>query len=364
MSSWRKTDRAPAVRSGRTQPVAVVSAQTQRTPALPVQTQRVAAVPDVYADAWPRLREAIAGSTPLPSLEHPWPRLIYGFAQPLLGLRVMLGNRSLLGDALAPVIVVALVCLVVGYREGVQDGVWAGVLRFFVTFAALAPVPSVLFARQYARIAARGRNMMGLGPRVPYFKQISQSFGESIAMVVILGIGVLPFTFVLGLVPLWGSVAAAMIGAMWTVHWMVIEAYDNGRTLAPDQDKAAWDHDEADASAETRPWFVRYTELPTLGRTLHKALGIPRAFGHAVARLARDWRPEIALFERYPWLSLGFGFGTIVLLSIPGLNLLFRPAVVIAAAHLRGQVERAESARSNLCIESLPPGADSHAERA
>jgi uncharacterized protein involved in cysteine biosynthesis len=45
------------------------------------------------------------------------------------------------------------------------------------------------------------------------------------------------------------------------------------------------------------------------------------------------------MVERDRALSLGFGVGVVVLLAIPGINLLFRPALVIAAAHLRGQLE-------------------------
>ena len=50
-------------------------------------------------------------------------------------------------------------------------------------------------------------------------------------------------------------------------------------------------------------------------------------------------RRELRLVDAAPHLALGFGAGTVVLLAVPGHNLLFRPARVIAAAHVRARLE-------------------------
>src|SRR5689334_20618046 len=40
-------------------------------------------------------------------------RFLYGFAQPFVGVRVMLRDRTILGEALAPAVLLALVCIAI-----------------------------------------------------------------------------------------------------------------------------------------------------------------------------------------------------------------------------------------------------------
>jgi uncharacterized protein involved in cysteine biosynthesis len=56
-------------------------------------------------------------------------------------------------------------------------------------------------------------------------------------------------------------------------------------------------------------------------------------------RLARPWREEIAMVEQHPSLMIGFALATAALLATPVLNLLFRPIVLIGAAHVLGRIE-------------------------
>ena len=265
-----------------------------------------------------------------------WGRFSYGMAQPLLGARLMLRDRSLLGAALAPVIGVALVCLLSALRKA-DDGALAVVIAFVVTFGALIPVPPVLFARFYARIAAKARNDLGLGPCTPYLKPISQSFGESIAQIVIIAIGVVPLTLAVSLAPLWGAVLAFAVQAVWTLHWIVVEGLDSARTLEPGQTVESVSAEER--AQRSTPWFMRVHDSP-MPSWLRLVLLPLRVTSEIVMGLSREWSPEMKIVERNPWLSSGFGVGTVILLSIPGVNLFFRPAMAIAGMHLRTRIDR------------------------
>jgi uncharacterized protein involved in cysteine biosynthesis len=66
-----------------------------------------------------------------------------------------------------------------------------------------------------------------------------------------------------------------------------------------------------------------------------------RMLNEITETLVRDWSPELRIVERERSLATGFALGVLVVLAIPGLNLLFRPALVVAAANLRAQLERA-----------------------
>jgi hypothetical protein len=263
-------------------------------------------------------------------------RFLYGVAQPIFGARLMLRDRGLLGAALAPVVAIALLCSLVALRK-LDQGLLAVCITFGVTFAALVPVPPVLFARYYARIAAKARNELGLGPCTPYLKPISQSFGESIAQMVIIAIGVAPVAVAISFAPLWGAIAAFAVHAVWTLHWVVVEGLDSARTLEPGETVDSVSAQER--SQRFTPWFMRFHEAPMPGWVRWLLLPL-RITGEIVMGLSREWSPEMRIVERNPYLTSGFGVGTVVLLSIPGLNLFFRPALAISGAHLRTRIER------------------------
>jgi hypothetical protein len=315
-----------------------------------MQTQPYPAVGAVATDpSGTTIKDAIAyvrvhfrqPSAP-PAIVHGRARFLWGLAQPLLGMRVMLRDRTLLGDALFPVITVAAFCMLGAFAAAERaegDGLsstWTGVVAFFAAFIALAPLPPFLFSRHYARMAARARGMLELGPREPWLEPVSMSLWKTIAQAIIIAIGVAPITILLGLLVI-GAPLALMVQGVWTLHWMVVEGLDNGRTLAPGETVAEITRTE-DALRHD-PWYHRWFDLVT-HKTVAKLLGPLRMFAEVVRALGRPWSHEIRLVEHERALCSGFGLGVVTLLAIPGLNLFFRPALVIGAAHMRGRLER------------------------
>ncbi|HEX9102861.1 MAG TPA: hypothetical protein VF997_11690, partial [Polyangia bacterium] len=139
---------------------------------------------------------------------------------------------------------------------------------------------------------------------------------------------------------------------VWALHWIVVDAFDAARVLQPGQTLADLD---ALADKERQPWFVRLLaqgeSVPVVGRVLVK-------FARWCDKLARPWREEIALVEEQPSLMIGFALSTAALVATPVLNLLFRPIVLIGAAHVLGRLEgRHETAA--LAAPSSPAAASS-----
>jgi hypothetical protein len=331
-----RTDRYGSVRGG-TAPHATVSSRSPFDP----------------REVWRRLRWYTHPGVPLPPTSVPWARFHYGLAQPLLGMRVILGDRRMLGDALAPVLLVIIVCMFVAAglldELDAEDGdalafisrafPWwiALMVMFFVTFASVAPVPPMLFARQYARLAARARTRLGYDEHQPYLKRLRQSITETVVQTLVIAVGIAPFTIVVALVPVFGAVCAFGLQLLWTTHWMVIEALDSGRTLAPGDDvDAAVAREKA---IRTTPWFVR-TVASVQGTPWRQLLTPMRMLNEITETLVRDWSPELRIVERHRGLASGFAVGVLIVLAIPGINLLFRPALVVAATNLRAQLER------------------------
>jgi hypothetical protein len=259
--------------------------------------------------------------------------LRYGLAQPFLGLRILFGSRDLLGIALAPALGVLLVAGLVAYGTANQHGALRGVGAFLLTVAALAPLPSLLFGRVYAHMAVKARLHLGLAPATPYLRGPIKLAGEWLGQVVVLALGVLPYVGLARLIPVVGPLVALTLQAAWAGHWIVVEGYDNARTL-PDGSTV----DELEARARTQPghpWFDRWHHRVHGPRWLVVVLAPLRMLSEIVTTLARPWRLEVDLAEREPWISLGFGLGAGLMLVVPGLNLLLRPAVVVAGVHLR-----------------------------
>src|SRR5204863_9022435 len=91
-------------------------------------------------------------------------RVLYGLMQPLLGARMLFTDRVLLEGALVPAALLALFCACVALLDPPSCSVGGIVRRFYHVFAVLAPLPSFLLARHYARLAAKARNQFGFGP--------------------------------------------------------------------------------------------------------------------------------------------------------------------------------------------------------
>jgi hypothetical protein len=163
-----------------------------------------------------------------------------------------------------------------------------------------------------------------------------------------------------------GSLVALVLQAAWAGHWIVVEGYDNARTLPPGRTVAEL---EAHARAQPGyPWFHRWHTVVANGpRWLRLLLAPVHMLSEIIHTLARPWRIEVDLAEREPWISFGFGLGAAAMLAVPGLNLLLRPAVVVAGVHLRHHLlpdEPAQPTQASLPerpttqrYSALPPGA-------
>src|SRR5882724_6934365 len=103
-------------------------------------------------------------------------RVVYGLTQPLLGIRMLATNRRLLEAALIPVAVLAAFCAVVallGHRGNFLH-------RFYTTFAVLAPLPSIVFAAHYARLAAAARDAFGFPHAEPCIEPLRRNLGRAV----------------------------------------------------------------------------------------------------------------------------------------------------------------------------------------
>lgn len=278
-------------------------------------------------------------------------RAIYGLMQPLLGARMLFSDRELLEAAIVPAALLAGFCACIAFLDPVSWSVRGVVHRFYQTFAVLAPLPSVLLARHYARLAAVARDKFGFGPVRPCIEPLGRSLSRMIKQAILVAFGVVPLTFALHFVPLVGPVVIKVVLAVWALHWIVVDAFDSARVLQPGQTLAELD---ALADQARRPWFVRLLgegePLPVVGRVLVR-------FARWCDKLARPWREEIALVEEHPSLMIGFALATAALVATPVLNLLFRPIVLIGAAHVLGRVEahQASAALATATPSTTPP---------
>lgn len=264
-------------------------------------------------------------------------RFVYGLVQPLLGARVLLSNRALVRAALVPVALVAAVCAAVALVHAASGSPRGVVIDFYTTFALLAPLPSVLLAHRYARLAVLARHELGFSPAEPCLEPLRRMLGRAIKQMILIALAIAPAVALLGLVPLAGAALVKVAAAGWALHWIVVDAFDSARFLRPGQTLA-----ELDAHAERirAPWYVRALRRAAARAPFGRRL-VDR-FARACDRLSIPWREEIALVEDHPALMLGFALSTAALLALPVLNLMFRPIVLVGAAHVLGQLEATE----------------------
>jgi hypothetical protein len=301
---------------------------------------------------WLRDRLLLYGRNPQPppAKEHASERVVYGMAQPMLGFRILLRDRELLHEALVPAVWLAAFCGIVAYAHRAEGpDVWRERLTtFYRTFAVLAPVPSVIFARHYARLAALVRWRLGFGACGPREYPIAVSFKRAVQQAVVIAIGLLPLAVIWKLLPFVGGPISQIILGAWAVHWVVVDAFDDARVLLPGETVRS--AEQADRLADS-PWYVR--GFVTLADRIHVPVvsSLLRRFARLVDRLSLPWRGELALMEENPSLATGFAITTGALLAIPGLNLLFRPIILVASSHLLGHLE----AKDPMQHPELPP---------
>ncbi|HWE25670.1 MAG TPA: hypothetical protein VG496_17160 [Myxococcales bacterium] len=284
-----------------------------------------------------RLRSFATRTQPPPAREQVPDRVVYGLAQPLLGLRLLFSDSELLRDALVPAAWLGAFCAVAAAVSHDGVGFWGWVKSFYKTFAVLAPVPSIIFAKHYARLAATVRWRLGFGPCGPREYSIFVSGRRALQQAIVIAIGVLPFAAIWYVLPFLGALIANTVIGAWGVHWVVVDAFDDARVLFPGETVRS--AEAADRMAPP-PWFVRWfrhaaDKLPIGGRIL-------RAFARLCDRLSLPWRGEIALVEAHPAIALGFAMSTATLLATPVLNLLFRPTILVGSSHLLGHLEQGD----------------------
>ncbi|HEY2745292.1 MAG TPA: hypothetical protein VGL86_11735 [Polyangia bacterium] len=289
-------------------------------------------------------------TTPTAPPEAPVDRAIYGLMQPLLGARMLFTDGDLLRASLVPAGLLAAFCAGVALLDPVSWTPFGILRRFYQTFAVLAPLPSLLLARHYARLAALAHQKFGFGPAEPCIEGFRRELSRTVKQIVLVFIGMVPLTFALRFVPLLGPLTIRLVVAVWALHWIVVDAFDSARVLRPGQTVADLD---ALADKARVPWFARLLAeaepWPVIG-------GILARFGRWCGKMARPWREEIELVEEHPSLVIGFALSTAALVATPVLNLLFRPIVLIGAAHVLGRLEK-DSAHDASQLPPVTPGA-------
>src|SRR5690349_9374829 len=168
-------------------------------------------------------------------------RVVYGLMQPVLGARMLFADGELLRAALVPAALLAAFCMAAALLDPVSWSVGGVLRRFYHIFAVLAPLPSVLLARNYARLAAVARNKFGFGPVNACIEPFGRSLSRMIKQAVLIAIGVVPVTIVLHFVPLLGHFLIQIVLALWALHWIVVDAFDSARVLQPGQTVADLD---------------------------------------------------------------------------------------------------------------------------
>ncbi len=315
----------------------------------------MAVPPSAYlTPLWRRLLSYSIPGMRLPPSASRGERVLYGLAQPVLGLRMLASDRTLLVESLKPALLLAGFCalaallhLHIGDEHSSGDvlrehGFWH---RFYTAFAVLAPLPSILLAPHYCQLAATAHDRLCLGTCKARRGSFVHSLIHALKQAAVVAIAVAPLLGILGWLPLFGQALAAIVGALWALHWVVVEAFDSARVVQVSTATVQTPAGSAgEASSIPETWFVRALvhaadRLPVVGIPL-------RWFASLCRFLSRPWQEEIALAESYPWFVVGFALMTAALLATPVLNLLFRPIIIIASVHLLARLPRADAADS------------------
>jgi len=265
-------------------------------------------------------------------------RVMYGLAQPLVGIRMLATHRTLLEAAVVPAGLVAAFCAVVALVGDGDDFLH----RFYTTFAVLAPLPSVVFANHYARLAVQARHALGFSSAAPCIAPLGRNISRAIKQAILIALALAPITALLGIVPIVGWVVVQAVAAVWALHWIVVDALDSARTLRPGETLADLD---AAARRMRPPWHVRW--LLEAAERVPVGGSVVRWFARVCDRLSLPWREEIAFVEEHRALAVGFALSTAALLAIPVLNLVFRPIVIIAASNILGHLEESAAEQSH-----------------
>jgi hypothetical protein len=268
--------------------------------------------------------EVAAGPPPLP--EQRVATFMWGLAQPLLGLQMLRRHPDLLRPAILPVVLVAGFCVLSAFG-GHETSVGGVVFRFYAALAGAASAPPFLFANTYARVAARAHERLGLGPAAPHRTRFWSRVWQLVRFALVIAVPIAPVLGIVGAVPLFGAAVAFALSALWTLHWIVVEALDGARVAGePGDTPPEW------------PWFVAWAGRPGFAR-IPAPVRWPLGWSaRRVRALTRPWHEEAALVAQHPVLSAGFGLTVAGLLAVPIVNLLVRPALLVGGVHVLARV--------------------------
>src|SRR5690349_8173988 len=170
--------------------------------------------------------------------------LVRGLEQPLIALRLLRDHRDLLREALVPPFWLALACVLIALLEAHSAAHF--VKRFYLTFAAMAPLPSLLFSRHYARFAAKVHMRFGFGECTPRIEPLNISIRRVVHGIIMVSLA--PAILLLPLVILPGPLKfiSAALAAAWALHWIVVDALDNAQVIIEGQPQPP----------SPAPWFV------------------------------------------------------------------------------------------------------------
>src|SRR3954470_4951393 len=274
---------------------------------------------------------------------------LYGFAQPILGARVLLSDPELLKEALYPAGLLAAACALYA-SFGTEAPGWLNWFKtFYKAFAALAPLPSFFFANHYSRLAAMMRWRMGFGACGPREMPWRLLAGRMIRQALIVAIGIAPLLGLTKLLPGIGDVLTAIVLGVWSLHWVVADAFDDAQVCLPGESVKQSLQRDREAPP---PWFVRW--LRRGADKLPRIFGGPiRLFAKLCDKLAMDSRGEIHTMESNRAVSLGFSLSTAALLATPVLNLLFRPIIIAGSSHLMAQLEKEQGLEAGPHLPAL-----------
>lgn len=264
-------------------------------------------------------------------------RVVFGLRQPIASAKLIWNDPELRSEAMFPAILLALVCGAIAILT-----TWPGLStfkRFYQVFVALAPWPSVLLQRHYARFAVVVHKKLGLGEAEPVYEPLGRAIVRAIGQMILVAIAVAPVSLVVGWFPLLGQPVVRAVAALWALHWILVNAFESARVLKPGQ--TIGDLDEISRKAP-EPWFVR--GLKWIGKRIPVLGAFCNWFAGVCDSLSWPWREEMELIETHPSLTAGLAMTTAALLCTPVLNLFFRPVVLTASAQVMARLEEPQLA--------------------
>lgn len=327
-----------------------------------VRTQAATTATEVLGDlrvlAGSPVEQRIAPSGPPGSLRAWLHQVAQGLLQPLHAARLLAGDRELLGEALLPALLLLGFCLGAGFLDALasdEPGFLATMLKTGLrSFAVLAPVPSIIMANHYGRLCAQAHERLRLGACRPRQRPLIWSAILAGRQVVAVAVAIVPLSFAVHLLPWVGARVAQGLLLLWALHWIVVEALNDGCVDAEAAGEPAPAGEPSDPPPEGwLPWFL--WPLHGLAELLPGPLGAPLRFVvRRIRWLCSPWHREMTLIEQNLPAMLGFAATTAALLCTPVLNLVFRPITAVAAVRLVGHLRLGHPAPP--AAAAPPPG--------